>query len=177
MAYLYHVKPKTVWGDNLVPLNELRYDQPELYRQAFQKYVGREELTKVKFPILNCLWNDVIHFCPIHPTVIRKALSNFNSTYPDVVWLRFPVIVFKEIPALYFDDSPSEWNGNYNFNLNCFRPFEVDSYRELHEVSDATLAYYKNQFDKGKKPLLFNGVQHILVKASLPFRYAEEIIW
>ncbi len=29
-----------------------------------------------RIPILNCLWNDVLHFSPVHPAKIKQAMTS-----------------------------------------------------------------------------------------------------
>ena len=38
------------------------------------KYVGREHITQQRIPILDCLWNDVLHFSAVNPKEVKQAL-------------------------------------------------------------------------------------------------------
>lgn len=51
----------------------------ELYRLYKRKYVGREELMKVLIPILNCKWNDVLHFTAISPQLIYDKFKTIDE--------------------------------------------------------------------------------------------------
>ncbi len=67
MIYLYHSVPKNLQGNILYPLNTLKEKHPEIYEQQVSKYVGREHMTQQRIPILDCLWNDVLHFSAVNP--------------------------------------------------------------------------------------------------------------
>ena len=60
MNYLYHKVPEDIKGNFLMPLNSLKKKYPSIYNKKVKKYEGRETLFNLKFPILNCLWNDQI---------------------------------------------------------------------------------------------------------------------
>ncbi len=77
MEYVYHMVPEELKGEYLIPLNELKRVYPNLYREYIQKYkdhTQRENLLTRKIPKLECLWNDVVHFLPLHPYEIYKVL-------------------------------------------------------------------------------------------------------
>jgi hypothetical protein len=50
----------------------------ELYKKNVLKYEGREELLNVQVPILNCRWNDVIHFSAIDLNLNAKEILRIN---------------------------------------------------------------------------------------------------
>jgi hypothetical protein len=177
MKYLYHAKPIDLRGDHLLPLNSLRSQYPDLFTHAFSKYLGREHLAEIKLPLLNCLWNDVIHLAPINPAAIRKKLENLGVSTVPKVWLKFPVSALKDLSAITFDHPPSEYGGNYVFPSTSFKPFDPSNYVELTDLPEAVTEYYRSEVTNGVRPLLFNGLLHILVKGSLPLILAEEIEW
>lgn len=78
--YLYHKVPPDFVGPILYPLNRLKQRLPDVYARQVKKYQGREAVLKRRIPHLNCLWNDVLHFSPVHPTQCRAALqaAGFN---------------------------------------------------------------------------------------------------
>ncbi|MBK8551651.1 MAG: hypothetical protein IPL53_11555 [Ignavibacteria bacterium] len=84
MNYLYHRVPKNLRGNVLYPLNTLKEIHPDLYEQQASKYAGREHITCQIIPILNCLWNDVLHFSAVNPEEIsayriRKKSGFYND--------------------------------------------------------------------------------------------------
>src|SRR5262245_55380278 len=74
-VYLYHWVPADLRGHILYPLNQLKSIYPSLYIIEAAKYQNRESLMRVRLPILDCLWNDVLHFSPVHPSKIQQALA------------------------------------------------------------------------------------------------------
>ena len=76
MEYVYHMVPEELKGEYLIPLNELKRAYPNLYDEYIQKYkdhTQREQLLTRKIPKLECLWNDVVHFCrSIHIKSIKN---------------------------------------------------------------------------------------------------------
>ncbi len=161
-----------------MPLNQLQSVHSDLYTEAFKKYSGREHLTQFKLPLLNCLWNDVIHFCPVHPSIIRKELNAISPTLSkDRPWLQIPAESLANLPAIYYRNAPSVYGGVYNFPESCFSPFLASKYEELNALPEWTIEYYREQFKKSQRPLLFNGVPHILVQAHVPLADMTEISW
>lgn len=73
---IYHMVPQNLTGEVLYPLNVLRTHLPEIYDAQVKKYSGREGVMAHKVPILECLWNDVLHFSPVHPSKIRDAIAD-----------------------------------------------------------------------------------------------------
>ena len=49
-----------------------------LYKNNVQKYDEREELLDVRIPLLDCKWNDVVHFSSIDTTLIAKEILHIN---------------------------------------------------------------------------------------------------
>lgn len=64
--YVYHFKRKNMVGSKLIPLNKLKNIYPDIYKEHVKKYVGREKLLTKNIPLLDCLWNDVLHLSPIN---------------------------------------------------------------------------------------------------------------
>lgn len=78
--FVYHRKSKNFVGDTIFPLNHLPF--PEVKTREQKKYQGRESLLETKIPPLDCLWNDVIHCTPVHPSIVYSALreAGFQSS-------------------------------------------------------------------------------------------------
>src|SRR5438105_14484566 len=73
MVMLYHVVPDNLTGDTLYPLNILQGIFPDVYAAHLQKYEGHEYALQLAVPLLNCLWNDVLHFSMVHPAEAQEA--------------------------------------------------------------------------------------------------------
>jgi len=53
MKFVYHLKPKNLVGDFLIPLNQMDRES-KLFHEHSAKYKGREHLMDVIIPKLNC---------------------------------------------------------------------------------------------------------------------------
>ena len=52
MEFAYHIKPKNLVGEILMPLNRMKELRPEIYEIQIKKYEGREKLLKKPVPPL-----------------------------------------------------------------------------------------------------------------------------
>ena len=57
----------------MYPLNQLKNIYPKVYASRVKNYAGRKWLMGMRFPLLDCLWNDVLHFSPVHPAKIHEV--------------------------------------------------------------------------------------------------------
>ncbi|MVN85533.1 hypothetical protein GO986_02000 [Deinococcus sp. HMF7620] len=87
---LYHRAVRDVRGDRLWPLNRLRDLHPEVYAREVAKYAGREALLTERVERLNCLWNDVLFFSPVHPGPLLDAVRSMGRAVPPVRFWSLP---------------------------------------------------------------------------------------
>ena len=79
--FVYHMVPAEMIGEKLIPLNSLGKVHPHLYEKYAEQYFDhpeRSKLLKKQVPKLDCLWNDVLHFLPLHPHHVYKALKGLG---------------------------------------------------------------------------------------------------
>jgi hypothetical protein len=81
--YLYHMVPNDMTGSVLQPLNTLKESHPDLYVSKAEKYKGREHLMDIMIPTLECKWNDVLHFSPIHPQELKEAFEEAGMKWSE----------------------------------------------------------------------------------------------
>lgn len=160
--YLYHQLPEDMKGDVLYPLNELKDIDPDLYKAKVTKYQGREHLLDEVIPILNCKWNDVLHFSPVHPKEIQKVFGEFNHEFHCKFLEIDPKLIDPEktVTYLYFTKGP----GLNSKEVIRFNPNEIGKHSELRYE---TKKYYKEKYLTSKRPLLFYKIPHILFKGSI----------
>ena len=166
MMYLYHWVPKDMKGDILYPLNVLKNEHPELYDIKASKYVGREKVMQQVIPALNCLWNDVLHFTAVHPSVVKEALINAGSKkdFDMSCYEIDPNLLDPEKTIVYLYEHDSVVDKMSIENFAKYDPNDIEKYSHL---TQKTKDYYKEMFDQGKKPLVFHGVPHIFYKGNL----------
>lgn len=179
MNNLYHIIPPNLEGDTLYPLNELKLHKPHIYQKAVQKYKGREVLLSRKIPLLDCLWNDVLHFSPIHPSKIFAALYEIRGKK----WLKKPWRFFKVNPTemdfnaentVVYLNSPRE-KGDFNTPPTDFLPFNTNLLPKYQKLPPSTLAHYQEAFAHKTPLFLYATVPHILHKGSLEISKLEVI--
>lgn len=164
--------PKNLTGDTLYPLNKLKIYFPDIYQTQVQKYLGREKLMQYQLPLLNCLWNDVLHFSPIHPSQIRNAFLNAGLNWQPRQWfiVNSQNSIFLQSQAIIFVNNPPletpQW-GEFKFTATDFIPFSDERLNSLTTIPIATVNYLKLAKQIGEQPFIFRHVSHILYKGSI----------
>ena len=129
MHYIYHKVPKGMQGNVLFPLNMLKETHPDVYAEEASKYATRDGLMQQTLPILNCLWNDVLHLSAVHPSVFKDALAEAGS--PKSFNLEFfeidPQVLNPEDTLVYLNNR----NGIENM-LKHYIP-EVEAVEQIHD--------------------------------------------
>ena len=161
-------------GDILFPLNTLKETAPKIYSEHVKKYIGREKIMKDRLPIINCLWNDVLHLSAIHPSQIKQALKEAGLTDP------FDVEYFEVDPSLLNTANTIVYlykNDTYEdkFREDNYISYDLDSIDEYSKLPQQTTDYYKEMIAQGKKPLLYHKVPHILFKGTLDISELKRI--
>ena len=174
--FLYHICPLDMRGEVLYPLNRLRDSAPDVYELQVAKYAGRERVLEFRIPLLEVLWNDVIHLSPIHPRRLAQAWTDAGLTSPSGWRRRFfrlPVERIAGLPAVWFA-SESMWVNNSPYEevplappANEFTWFDPHEYRELQATPVAYPEYLRAQIELGRRPLLFPKIPHILVEGEI----------
>lgn len=167
MHYLYHAVPHDMRGTILYPLNILKDTQPDLYKNLVKKYIGREDVTLLApVPPLDCLWNDVLYFSPVHPQEIQQALIEItgNSFHKKKFYQIDPMLLDPQKTTVYLPPLPSEKNQQRPEDFVNYIPQEMEKYSTLPDI---TKRYYKKAHDLGWTILAYNRVPQILYKGSL----------
>ncbi|MSR73368.1 hypothetical protein EXS61_02080 [Candidatus Parcubacteria bacterium] len=165
MNYLYHSVPKDLKGNILYPLNVLKEKFPEIYKQQFSKYAGREHITKQIIPILDCLWNDVLHFSAVKPREIKQSL--IEAGYPDFKMSYYEIdskLIEPKNAIVYLYNHTDNKD---KMNIENFAPYNPDEVATFSTMPQATKDYYKEMINKGERPLLHHRIPHILYKGTL----------
>lgn len=167
-TFIYHRKSDDFTGATLYPLNRLKEHFPALYESAVKKYFGREWLLNVSVPPLSCLWNDVIHLSLMHPSVIYKSLlsTGFNHSDRELLWFEIPLEdALNQASTLYLNTRP--WQDEQILYNSDFRLATEKHVRELSEMPEINIQYYRDCAMRGERPLLWKRAPHLLVKGEL----------
>ncbi|MDZ4710931.1 MAG: hypothetical protein SGI89_01240 [bacterium] len=166
MNYLYHRVPKSVRGNILYPLNTLKEIYPDIYEQRLKNYAGRESIMQHRIPVMDCLWNDVLHFSPVYPGEVKQALIEAGRN-PDFEMTSYQVDAKLLTPGntivfLYAHDEVKD-----KLNPKNFTAYNSDEVSKYSSMPQATKDYYKEIIGEGRQPLLFHRIPHILYKGTL----------
>jgi hypothetical protein len=156
-------------GTTLFPLNRLVELMPDVAAIHFNKYDARENrhvLLKRKIPLLDCLWNDVLHFTAVHPKV-----TNDNVIAAGVD----PKIIKKKkyfaIPIEMLDPqliAVLDWQKfTMEKDASRYSHFDATKMDYYATVPQATLDFYKERTSNGKFFGTYHFVPHILYKGSV----------
>jgi hypothetical protein len=174
---LYHVRHDNFRGDTLYPLNQLANVAPDLYEAQRAKYRGREALCAQRVPVLDCLWNDVIHFSPVHPSRVREAMAaeGLGDHWRQKHWFVIDPVKLNfsaENTVIFLHrDLASETS----VAGEDFEPYSIKRVRELTEVPQRTRDAYQAFRLHGTAAFLFSGVPHILHRGSIDVSHIDVI--
>src|SRR5690625_7514913 len=80
--YVYHMVPKRMIGEKLIPLNKLKTKQEKLYNEYAEKYYDHKERVKLlerRIARLNCFWKDIKNFLHIISSRDYNAIKEASS--------------------------------------------------------------------------------------------------
>ncbi|WP_088103410.1 group-specific protein [Halalkalibacter urbisdiaboli] len=182
MNYIYHMVPKKMIGEELFPLNQLKTRQEELYIAYAKKYndhPARAKLLERRIPKLNCLWNDVIHFLPLHPSLVYDALNkigvNVNS---DRKFYKIPITNLQHNKnAIYIYNKDNYQGPDVEMKNDTIHLLDINKYEELSTVPSDAIAYYEEQHSKGNRFGMFQFIPHIFSLGKVNVSNAEIIRW
>jgi hypothetical protein len=165
---VFHAVPDELIGGRLYPLNELEVRAREAWLRERAKYEGREELLALRVPLVNCLWNDVLHLSPVHPADIAAALAAAGLALPR---RRFFEIDAGELDAsrtvVFLNRRPP---GPGQFDGPEWTWFEPSLVGSLSRLTESTRRYYRDCAARGKRPRPWAYLPHVLFRGSLDTR-------
>jgi len=164
--FVYHMRPVNFTGTVLYPLNRLKSALPGLYEGAKAKYQGREWLLDVRIPALDCLWNDVLHFSLMRPSVIYKGLIDAGCVLKEISWFEVPVSDILNGPStLYLNTRP--WDDDKILIDPDFEQPTAGRIRELSGMPEINSEYYRSCAARQERPLLWKRAPHLLLRGEL----------
>jgi hypothetical protein len=163
MQYIYHAVPEDFVGDKLVPLSEMHHLDRSLKEKYLEKYQGRESILERRIPILNCLWNDVVQFLPIHPRKIFELQVELGiiPEVPSYTFFRIDISLLEENKTVVFFKSKA---GEENVNVASLADVDFDS---LQSIPESTKDYFRSTIGTGELPFNYQFVPHILYRGSV----------
>jgi hypothetical protein len=164
--FVYHLVPKQMEGHRLYPLNRLREVAPDLVRTASKKYAGRESVLARRIPPLNCMWPDVLMFCPVHPRHIMETFRQEGYEVPPKRWFEVPLSRLEpENTAVFF--SKIRPYGDDTLAASDFALLADVDFEPLTRLPDTLREHIQMARSEKRTPLLFVGIPHILYRGTL----------
>lgn len=172
--YVYHYVPENMVGNILYPLNQLASKLPAVYKQELGKYSQRKKLLKRKVPLVDCLWNDLLHFCPVGPQQIMDEFKKYGSRIVNPSFFKIDVVLFESKNTLIYPykDDPANYGDLLPQDVTSFTKAKLKSYSILPKE---TKEYYREYFEtdhnihnhKVKGLYLYHFVPHVLYKGTI----------
>ena len=171
---LYHMVPKEMKGDKLVPLSKLKELDADLYQKEINKYKGREHLVGQVIPTLKeARWEDVLNFSPVHPSIIQAELDKYGKKLDSNEFFEIdPHLLDKEQTTVFLHKYNDLENKLEDGNFVEYNPNQLSLYSEMsQEVKD----YYKKEVTEGKDPRPYHKIPHILHKGEFDISKVKKI--
>ncbi len=165
MPSVFHAVPHPMTGSVLYPLNELKERDPEVSPREVAKYEGREAVRELHVPILDCLWNDVLHFSTVDPRDVAAALEAVGL---EPLRRRFFEIDARELDpghAVLFLNRRSDFTAESEW-----RRFDPRDVARLSRLRVRACRYYAGCAAADKRPRLYAYLPHVLFRGSLETR-------
>jgi len=163
MSYIYHAVPENFIGNILVPLNEMHNLDDSLKAKYLEKYKGREEILKRRVPRLDCLWNDVVQFLPVHHRKVFELQVELGiiSEVPAYKFFEIDVDLLElDMAVVFFKNKPKDDNSEV-------KSLESVDLSTLDTIPEPTIAYFKSTIGSGELPFNYQFIPHILYKGSV----------
>jgi len=152
-------------GNIIYPLNELKNVYPDIYSERVKKYEGREHVMQEKIPVLNCLWNDVLHLSAVDPREIKEELNRAGKEFNIKGFYKIdPNSLDPKNTIVYLYTSPIP---NHALVKEDFVPYTPNIVEKISTLPEETKKYYAEVISQGNRPFLWHGVPHVLYKGTI----------
>lgn len=163
MYYVYHGVPEHIKGTKLIPLNQMHQLYPDLRKKYLEKYKGREQILERRIPLLDCSWNDVVQFLPLHPQKVFQLQQELG------IISKIPPYQFYEIAAGSLDPSKTviflkTAPGEENTVVKWLDDVDLAT---IQDIPYATIEYFESVVGTGGLPFNYQFIPHILYKGTL----------
>lgn len=174
------MRPHTLRGRTLLPLNALQAVDPALHAQQIAKYQGRDAIPDRPLPELQCRWGDCVQFSTVHPAAIRFAFEETGHEWPKNGVRFFSVDAGR---AGFTSDDTAIWlyeDAGPTTDMAAPKTdvvaYSADRVASLATLQDRTMAYLREMKAAGRRPLLFVGIPHVLHRGAVPLDHTEDVV-
>jgi hypothetical protein len=163
--YLYHMVPHDMVGSVLHPLNTLKTTHPELYISKSSKYDTRKHVMEEFIPTLECLWNDALHFSPIHPEELKQGLIEAGMEPREMKFFQIdPELLDPEQTTIFLFNNTDIDHQTTVEDFANYNPQDIASHGTIRDI---TKQLWKEKIQRDGRPIFFVGIPHILHKGSI----------
>lgn len=182
MEYVYHMVPNKMVDNKLVSLNSLKEKNEELYKEYSKKYndhPDRLKLLERRVPKLECLWNDVIFFLPIHPYHVYRSLKTIGvNIKTNFLFYKIPAKnLLQNKNAVYWYRKVYDKGPASEIAIEDIELINMESFEELIQIPKDTVTYFQEEHRNGNKFGMFVYIPHILSLGEVSIEDAEVINW
>lgn len=173
--YVWHRVPENLQGNILFPLNKLKEFNLDLYNQYNEKYKDRFKLTQRKITPLNCIWNDVLFFCPVHPQKIHNLLRENGWGNMTKRYFQIPVSKLNPDVTTILRADIKDNRGVMEMSESSFE--SISNIEKYSEINQKTRDYFHEEIKVQRKKVImtWNYIPHILYKGELDISDIEII--
>lgn len=152
VQYVYHLRTNNFTGDFILPLNVMPFIDgfSEIHKRAISKYQGRERFLTRIIPTLNCLWNDVIFFSPVHPHKHYEEYTRLGFTPIHLQFYKIPIDVLKDKRVTVW-----KWLSHRKYPphdpiheaIDSYCAIDFSHFQEMDDLPNDTKEVYLESFD------------------------------
>lgn len=165
--FVYHMVPSKFEGSVLYPLNQLKELNPEVAAEHARKYADRKPLPERQIPPLNCLWNDVLMFSPVHPAEIMRTFRKAGYDLKSKRFFEIPLTIFEpNLTAVHFYSKQREF-GDHTIDPDEFAMLSDVDFEPLAILGDKLAQHIEQSKKDGRSPVMFGNVPHVLYKGTV----------
>lgn len=128
-----------------------------------------------QIPFLNCKWNNVLHFSPVHPQLVFDELKKLNLPNLPEKMEYFEIdtnLFYPKNTIIYLHKNKPL----FKMREDNFEEYSSENVAKYTNLPDETKEYYKESIQNNENPLAYHKVPHILYKGSLDTKNIKRII-
>ncbi len=168
--FVYHMVPNRFEGDTLYPLNELKKIRPEIAAEHAKKYKNRQPLPEQRIPPLDCLWNDVLMFSPVHPAEIFQTFRDAGYDVENKPFFEIPLSLFEPEKTAVYLYAKQRAFGDFQKDPDDFVMLADVDFEALTILGDKLQRHIERSKQDGRNPVMFGNIPHILYHGAITLK-------
>ncbi|SFM47536.1 hypothetical protein SAMN04487943_1213 [Gracilibacillus orientalis] len=105
----------------------------------------------------------MIHFLPLHPTLVYRALNEVKGNInQDTKFYKIPITnLINNKNAIYIYGKDDYLGPDAEMNEQTIQLLDMNNYEELSEIPLDTISYFKEKHKKGERFGIFQFIPHV----------------